>query len=357
MLQKKQELAHIIWHLEFAKNKEQELLHGSTATGTYSGYVGYYNFLNIKASGSTDSEVISNGLAHAKNNGWTDPEISIKAGAKLLAQNYIKDGQDTLYLQKFDVDDSDGALYWHQYMQNVSASVTEGASVKKAYEQLGLLNSSIDFIIPVYENMPKTACPEPTEFGVIYRTHVENIGWQGYVMNGKTSGTSGKSLRLEGININLQGIKYSGGITYQTHVENIGWQEKVPNSDIAGTSGKSYRLEGIKINLQNPLYSGDIEYRTHVQNIGWQGFVKNGAMSGTSGRSLRLEALQIRLTGTMAQKYDIYYRVHCQNFGWMGWAKNGESAGSSGYSYRLEAVQICLVDKGTGAPRKHSKSF
>ena len=140
---------------------------GSTATGTYSGYVGYYNFLNIKASGSTDSEVIKNGLAYAKTNGWTDPEISIKEGAKVLAKNYINDGQDTLYLQKFDVDNSDGTLYYFQYMQNVSAALTEGQSVKKAYTELGILNSAIEFIIPVYENMPETICAEPTDAGIV----------------------------------------------------------------------------------------------------------------------------------------------------------------------------------------------
>jgi len=136
---------------------------GSTATGTYTGYVGYYNFLNIKASGATDSEVIKNGLAHAKKNAWTNPEISIKAGAKVLAKNYINDGQDTLYLQKFDVDNSDGTLYYFQYMQNVSAALSEGNSVKNAYKELGILDSSIEFIIPVYENMPETICEEPIE--------------------------------------------------------------------------------------------------------------------------------------------------------------------------------------------------
>ena len=140
---------------------------GSTATGTYNGYVGYYNYLNIKATGSTDSEVIRNGLQHAKSNGWTNPEISIKEGAKVLAKNYIKDGQDTLYLQKFDVDSSDGTLYYFQYMQNVSACLTEGASVRNTYEQLGLINNSIEFIIPVYENMPSTVCPEPRDAGII----------------------------------------------------------------------------------------------------------------------------------------------------------------------------------------------
>lgn len=140
---------------------------GSTATGTYSGYVGYYNFLNIKASGSTDSQVIVNGLEYAKNNNWTDPEISIKAGAKVLAKNYINDGQDTLYLQKFDVDNSDGTLYYFQYMQNVSVCLTEGSNARKAYEELGLIDSSIEFIIPVYENMPETACPEPIDASIV----------------------------------------------------------------------------------------------------------------------------------------------------------------------------------------------
>lgn len=140
---------------------------GATATGKYNGYIGYYNFLNIKASGSTDPQVITNGLNHAKSKGWTNPEISIKEGAKVLASNYIKDGQDTLYLQKFDVDSSDGTLYYFQYMQNVSAALTEGTSVRSAYEQLGLINSSIEFIIPVYENMPQTICKEPADAGIV----------------------------------------------------------------------------------------------------------------------------------------------------------------------------------------------
>ena len=159
---------------------------GSTATGTYAGYNGYYNFLNIKASGSTDSEVIKNGLAHAKTNGWTDPEISIKEGAKVLAKNYINDGQDTLYLQKFDVDNSDGTLYYFQYMQNVSAALTEGQSVKKAYTELGILNSTIEFIIPVYENMPKIVCAEPIDGSII----TQNIKIKGMSVNVRSGANS-----------------------------------------------------------------------------------------------------------------------------------------------------------------------
>ena len=135
----------------------------------------------------------------------------------------------------------------------------------------------------------------------------------------------------------------SPSVSYRTHVQNVGWQGYVKDGAMSGTSGRSLRLEGININLSNMPVSGGIEYRTHVQNIGWQNYVKNGAMSGTSGRSLRLEGIQIRLTGEMSKRYDVYYRVHCQNIGWMGWAKNGGQAGSAGFSYRLEGILIVLV--------------
>ncbi len=136
-------------------------------------------------------------------------------------------------------------------------------------------------------------------------------------------------------------------VAYTTHVQNVGWQNYVTDGQMAGTSGKSLRLEGIKIKLVNQKYPGDIEYRTHIQNIGWEpSFKKNYEMSGTSGKAYRLEAIEIKLTGEMSEYYDVYYRVHAQNFGWLGWAKNGERAGTAGYAYRLEGIEIELVEKG-----------
>ena len=144
-------------------------------------------------------------------------------------------------------------------------------------------------------------------------------------------------------------------VTYKSHVQNIGWQGWVSNGEVSGTSGQSLRLEAMRINVDD--IDGGIEYKTHVQNIGWQDWVSNGALTGTSGQSLRLEAIKIRLTGTAAKQYDIYYRVHAQNIGWMGWAKNGESSGTAGFSYRLEAIQIVLVEKGGAAPGSTANAF
>ena len=148
------------------------------------------------------------------------------------------------------------------------------------------------------------------------------------------------------------------GVSYRTHVQNEGWQDWAVDGATSGTSGKSYRLEAIEIKLPGATADqGSIVYNTHVQNIGWQGdtddestWKKDGETSGTSGLSYRLEAIQIDLTGAVADIYDVYYRVHARNVGWLDWACNGQMAGTSGYSYRLEAIEIVLVEKGEQAP-------
>lgn len=144
-------------------------------------------------------------------------------------------------------------------------------------------------------------------------------------------------------------------VVYQTHVQTIGWQGWKKDGEMSGTSGQSKRLEGINIKLEN--LNGNVEYQTHVQSIGWQSWKSNGAMAGTSGQSKRLEAIKIKLSGEAANQYDIYYRVHAQSYGWLDWAKNGEAAGSEGYSKRLEGIEIRLVKKGEAAPGSTSRPF
>lgn len=123
--------------------------------------VGYYNYFNIKASGAGTAAIIKNGLTHAKSKGWTTPELAIHGGATFLAAEYISNYQDCLYLEKYQVD-SAGGLYYHQYMQNVSAPYSEGYSTYVAYRDMEMLDYSFNFIIPVYENMPEVISPMPS---------------------------------------------------------------------------------------------------------------------------------------------------------------------------------------------------
>lgn len=64
-------------------------------------------------------------------------------------------------------------MFWHQYMTNCLAPYSESSGIYKAYSSNGMLSSSIGFIIPVYENMPK------------YSTESPNILEQDYVADNK----------------------------------------------------------------------------------------------------------------------------------------------------------------------------
>lgn len=109
------------FHLACRVYQEQGKGTSDLISGTYSGYEGYYNYYNIGATGKTTAAIVESGLKKAVEKGWNSRYASLKGGAALVSQDYILKGQDTLYLQKFDVDGSYSGLYWHQYMQNIMA--------------------------------------------------------------------------------------------------------------------------------------------------------------------------------------------------------------------------------------------
>ena len=145
-------------------------------SGTYPGYEGYYNYFNIGASGKTNEEVIVNGLNYARDHEWKGAYFSILGGADFISANYIRKGQDTLYLQKYNVNPSGSyGVYTHQYMQNISAPTTEAAGILKLYRNAGSVDSPFVFKIPVYENMPPSPCGIPA-----YSTDVSLTLPEGY---------------------------------------------------------------------------------------------------------------------------------------------------------------------------------
>ncbi|WKY47401.1 GLUG motif-containing protein [Eubacteriaceae bacterium ES3] len=147
-------------------------------------------------------------------------------------------------------------------------------------------------------------------------------------------------------------------VAYRTHNQNIGWEENfVEDGTLSGTTGQSLRLEAIEIEMDSN-YDLGVSYRAHVQNLGWEeNYVADGEEAGTVGQALRLEAIEISLTGADADYFDIYYQVHVQNLGWLGWASNGASAGSAGFGYRLEGIRIVVVPKGADAPGETANCF
>ena len=155
-------------HLASRVLQEQGINGSSTGLGTYKGYENIFNFYNIKAVGNDPSVALLwakggvDGTLTSYGRPWDSPYKSIIGGAKFLSEDYISIGQNTLYFEKFDVSRSNGH-YTHQYMQNLTAPLTEGVTTYSSYSSInGLLDEALVFIIPVYNNMPSTKVEIPS---------------------------------------------------------------------------------------------------------------------------------------------------------------------------------------------------
>ncbi len=140
--------------------------HGSSISGTQSGYLGYYNYYNIGAYARGGLTAVQNGLEYASYpdsstlRPWNTRMKSIIGGAIYLGKSYINRGQNTLYYEKFDMTGRG-----HQYMTNVLAPRSESVKSAQGYSDSHKNNIAFIFRIPVYENMPENVCEIPTGDG------------------------------------------------------------------------------------------------------------------------------------------------------------------------------------------------
>lgn len=294
--------------------------------------------------------------AHVQNDG-TQKEVSdgqlagtIGKSLRLEAfQAYLKDAPNSSLSYTAHVQ-NDG---WQKFVSNKETAGTTGKGLRMEAIKI-TLNGDL-----------------ASQYDVVYRVHIQNYGWLNWARNGEPAGSVGKALRIEAMQIMLvkkgetptntpvsdasttdKAFVYDM-VKYQAHVQNDGTQNWVGDGELAGTTGRSLRIEGIALELADSQYSGvsgGITYRAHVQNDGWQDWKKDGEFAGTQGRALRLEAIQIKLTGDIASQYDVYYSCHVQNFGWLAWAKDGETAGTEHLGFRVEGIRVMLVKKGAAAP-------
>jgi beta-N-acetylglucosaminidase len=294
--------AEIFWEVGKEKNVSpfhlasrvyQEQGDGTSAliSGTYQGYLGFYNYFNVGASGKTTTEVIESGLKYAKDKSWNNAETSITGGAETISTNYIAKGQDTVYLQKFNVTSNN--TYGHQYMQNISAPTTEAATIMKQYDKAGALDSTFVFKIPVYNNMPQTACAKPTSStnvvlkipsGYSSTIYVDGISYTGVSRNGQMIVTlpNGSATNAVVYEYNESGVPmgmYLWTLQYKNNAYVVTAQPELEDLltyhgfsiRITGKTGIRYKT-GISQELRNKLTSGGVngyvlkEYGTLVMN-------------------------------------------------------------------------------------------
>ncbi|WP_026834409.1 SH3 domain-containing protein [Eubacterium xylanophilum] len=152
------------YHL--ASRVKQEVVTSATTTsiavtGTNSTYPGIFNFYNIGATSGSNPAL--NGLKWASQGStymrpWNNRYKSLVGGATYIGNNYINKGQNTGYLQKFNVTSTN--RYSHQYMTNLEAANSEALKTKNAYAG-NLDKAPLVFSIPIYENMPSNPCAAP----------------------------------------------------------------------------------------------------------------------------------------------------------------------------------------------------
>ena len=295
---------------------------------------------------------------------------------------------------------------------------------------------------------------------IFVRSHSSNIGWMSPVGNGAIAGTTGRALPMEALEAQLDWYGHSGSIELRGHVSNVGWQQW--SKGHCGTTGKSQRLEAVQIRLTGEAAEKyDIWYCAHVSGIGWLDWACNGAAAGSAGKGRAIEAVKVvlvekggaapgssakvfigdpdtvtvfgsaisgeslgsssgqkatiggkgakllnsialsvagqtdngsisysvmdgysgwgasstdggaakavsgapvkaiklSLSGQLAANYDIWYRACDSGNGWTGWTSNGQECGVSGGSSGLCGIEIALVSKGQSSPGSTINAF
>lgn len=249
--------------------RQEQGIHGTSEliSGTYEGYESLYNHFNIMASGKTRHDIVTSGLTIARKGSsmmlpyalqdieeeidsteemsnhtygeveeayigpWDTPTKSIIGGALNIATAFILVGQDSLYLQKFDVDNSDGKLFWHQYMQNVQAPMSESTTVRKSYTNMNLLDQPFVFSIPVFGSMPEST-PAP----------VSNLN-----PNNRLN-----SLKVNGRNVftefDMNAVEFTIEVGYSTEIAEI---EVTPASLLAVAAAEESMMLAVGENIFN----------------------------------------------------------------------------------------------------------
>ena len=301
------------------KQEVGPFLSHSSISGTVKGYEGLYNFYNIGATSSSEPMgAIINGLKYAKDGKgassetkskylipWNTKERAITGGAKFIGSSYINLGQNTIYLQKFHVyDTTDDELFWHQYMTNVLAPYSESKLIYTGYANSDLLNSSMSFVIPVYNNMPELPCTSPaissSDFTTDNTKVYANVETTLNVRSGP--GTSYESLTTIPSGTKMTRIakgKQKGelwdrvklenglvGYVFQTYVEEVPdvQVEKITLSLDKTTINKGERIK-IKVNIspedavdKTLKYSSD---NTNIATVSSDGYIQ-GISSGSA---------------------------------------------------------------------------
>lgn len=330
------------YHLASRIRQEQGSGNSALISGTFTygdlNYTGYYNYFNIGASGDGEINIIKRGLKYAQDSGWTSPELSIKGGARFIASGYIGKGQDTLYLEKYNVNTTNiESAASHQYMQNISAHISEGLSVYKAYNSIGVLNTNFNFIIPVFENMPVDISPRPTTTSDLT---TENVMTTATILHLRESNSTGStSLASLPLGTNLLRIE-----TAKSVVNSYYWDKVMyfnGSQIITGYVARNYIVK-----IQDTINTEELYFTTSCA------ILKNGPGINAEPKRILDATTELTVIDKIEFPIDnmIWYRVRLGD-GTQGYvatnfiksATQGEEAPITGEAYKIDGEFLITV--------------
>ena len=148
-------------------------------------------------------------------------------------------------------------------MQNVMAAQSEGNTLRKTYVNINSISSSHTFIIPLYKNMPSTACSRPDGSA--------NATVSGDIV--KINANGGLNMR-NAPNGSVIGAVSSGEIV--TRIEKA-------TSKVAGTYwDKIRRANGEEGYVARQTYDNEAEYKLYLLPLGDGGSNTGNADSGNT---------------------------------------------------------------------------
>ena len=266
----------------------------------------YYNLFNIGASGNSQQEVYNNALARAKREGWTSIEKCLSDGITFLFSAYINNKQNSIYLNKFDVE-SYGGLYIRQYMQNIEAPKSEGTSMYNKMKSAGLLNENLTFIIPVYENMSSLSSSSPDSSIEAYPKNIRvKVGHSNVMIRSGRSTTSTPVGKITDSSVVVLSVeRYSDGwhkvvledgtngyvkfnTSYLEEIDDITncYEEvTVTNSDVILRVGPGYnQLEITHLNKGQVIHRIDNTGRYYIDGKIWDRVILSDSRQGFVAR-------------------------------------------------------------------------
>lgn len=253
----------------------------TTSTGRTSvqGYSldGYYNFYNIGSYADKNYDyTVQRGLAYAAgfleknscmvknssgkyvysesacgklsyNRPWNTPEAAIVGGAEFIANDYIKQGQDTLFFQKFNLSSySNFSIFTHQYMTNIHAPINESTNMFSAYSAGNLMNSKFVFVIPVYKNMSDDSS-EPVNKS----------------SNSRLSSISINDKVIAGFDGDV--VEYSSTIVTSSNTIKVGAKTEDSKASVKGTGNYNFTNGAVKVTLVVTAEDGSTT--TYIVNV------------------------------------------------------------------------------------------